>query len=209
MKTKKALAVVLAVVMLVLPLAVSSLAASAISIVSDPIKTTYNDSEHFNPQGLTVNVDGVDVVYSPADEKFRFDPALNELLTVETTEVFVYYDNVIAGTVTITVGHIIDEKLTAIDNGHGQYCLGCGSLHNFTEHNVPEWIPNDDGGIFVLQTETGYCSDCGAEVTRTIPGSSSFDSLFDVENGSELEITVLSVMRIVLLSLVQMLTGIS
>ena len=45
MKTKKALAVLLAVVMLVMPLAVSSFAAAENGIVAGPVKTAYNDSE--------------------------------------------------------------------------------------------------------------------------------------------------------------------
>lgn len=208
MKTKKALAVLLAVVMLVLPLAVSSFAAPASSIVANPIKTAYNDSEIFNPQGLTILFDGDEIVYSPADSNFRFDPALNEILSVDTTEVFVYYDNSIVGTIPVTVSHILDEKLTAIDTGHGNYCIGCGELHNFKDHVVNEWIPNDDGGIFVPQTQTGYCVDCGAEVTQRITNSETFDSLFDLENATELEATIYMLLRVVLVSLIQMLTGI-
>lgn len=208
MKTKKALAVLLAVVMLVLPLAVSSFAATASSIVTNPIKTTYNDSEHFNPQGLVILVDGEVVPYSPTDINFRFDPALNEFLSVKVTEVFVYYNNAIVGTVPVTVEHILDEKLTAIDTGHGNYCIGCGELHNFVPHNVAEFIPNDDGGIFLPQTETGYCVDCGAEVTQRINNSESFDNLFDTENATDLELKFYSLLKVLIASLVQMLAGI-
>ena len=52
MKTKKALAVLLAVVMLVMPLAVSSFAAG--EIIASPVKTAYTDAEFFNPQGLEI-----------------------------------------------------------------------------------------------------------------------------------------------------------
>ena len=208
MKTKKALAAFLAVVMLVLPLAVSSFAATENAIVTNPAKTTYNDSEFFNPQGLTILVDGEEIMYSPTDENFGFDPALNEFLAVEDTEVFVYYNNAIVGIVPVTVDHILDEKLTAIDNGHGNYCIGCGKLHNFTVHNVTEWIPNDDGGIFLPQTETGFCTDCGAEVTQRIEDTESFGNLFDKTNATELELKIFSVIEALIVSLVQMLTGI-
>ena len=228
MKTKKALAVLLAVVVLVLPLAASSFAATENAVVTTPAQTTYNDSQFFNPQGLTILVDGEEIVYSHTDEKFRFEPALNELLTVETTEVIVYYNNSYIGSVPVSVEHILGE-LTIIGNGHGYYCLGCGTLHNFEKHYdysagedpnkyepdtkdydyVGEWIPNDDGGIFLAQTTTGTCSVCNAEVTRTIPGTAKFDSLFDNGSLAPLEGTILEYVSIILVSLIQMLTGIN
>lgn len=208
MKTKKALAVVLAVVMLVMPLAVSSFAATANGIVTGPIKTAYNDSEYFSPIGIVISYEGKSVTYVPGDSKFRFTPALDELVTVETTDVIVYYDNVEIGTVAITVDHILGE-LVAIDNGHGKFCLGCGQLHEFEEHDVPEYIPNDDGGFFVLQTETGVCSVCNAEVTRSIPGSDKFLSSFDTESLTGLESELITYIYLILVTLVQSLLSIS
>ena len=160
MKTKKALAVLLAVVMLVLPLAVSSFAATDSTIVSGPTKTAYTDSEYFNPLGIVITTNTGSVVsYTTDNNKFRFDPALNELLPVNTddtgavipTEVAVYYDNEYVGSVEVVVNHILGE-LTPIGNGHGKFCLGCGTLHEFEDHVISEWIPNDDGGIFFAQT---------------------------------------------------------
>ena len=203
MKTKKALAVVLAVVMLVMPLAVSSFAAG--TILTDPIKTAYNDTEYFNPQGLSFLVGTEVVVYSPTDADFRFDPALNELLTVETTEVAVYYDNQFIATIPVTVEHVLGE-LTAIDNGHGRYCLGCGKLHNFENHIVEEWIPNDDGGLFIQQSQTGRCTICDAEVTEKIPNSEKF--LYVFGDLTELEGTIASYFYSIAVSLIQMLAGI-
>lgn len=227
MKTKKALAVFLAVVMLVLPLAVSSFAATENAIVTLPAQTTYNDSQVFNPHGLTILVDGEEIAYSHTDENFRFEPALNELLTVETTAVRVYYNNAYICDVPVSVEHILGE-LTIVGNGHGYYCLGCGTLHNFEKHYeysfgenpnecddkddydyVGEWIPNDDGGIFLAQTATGTCSVCNAEVTRTIPGTAKFDSLFDNGSLAPLEGTILEYVSIILVSLIQMLVGIN
>ncbi len=210
MKTKKALAVILAVVMLVLPLAVSSFAASETEIVTNPIKTAYTDAEHFNPQGLAIFTGTELVTYSPTDANFRFDPALNELLTVETTEIAVYYNNAFIGTVPVTVEHILGE-LTAINNGHGNYCLGCGELHNFTNHTVEEWIPNDDGGLFVEQTQTGHCTVCGAEVTESIPDTETFYVTIMGSWGSmtETEFTIIDYLNKILVSLIQMLVGIS
>ena len=59
MKTKKALAVLLAVVILAMPFAVVSYAAS--EIIAQPIKTVYTDCEKFNPQGLVISVDGEEI----------------------------------------------------------------------------------------------------------------------------------------------------
>lgn len=208
MKTKKALAVLLAVVMLVMPLAVSSFAAAENGIVAGPVKTAYNDSEYFNPIGIVINYEGETVSYIPGDSNFRFTPALDELVTVETTNVIVYYDNVEIGTVSISVDHILGE-LVAIDNGHGKFCLGCGQLHEFEVHDVPEYIPNDDGGFFVLQTETGVCTVCNAEVTRSIPGSEKFMNAFDAETLTELESEIIGYIYTILVSLIQSFLSIS
>lgn len=214
MRTKKALAVLLAVVMLVMPLAVSSFAAGG--IVSGPIKTVYTDSEYFNPLGISVTTDsGSIVAYTPGDANFRFDPALNELLAVNAddvgtalpTTVAVYYANEYVGSVEIIVNHVLGE-LTAVGNGHGKFCVGCGTIHEFEAHTVSEWVPNDDGGIFVAQTQTGYCDVCGAEVTETIPGSETFLSLFDGDNITELEGTIIGYIQMIAVSLIQMLVGI-
>lgn len=207
MKTKKALAVLLAVVMLVMPLAVSSFAATENGIVAGPVKTAYTDNEFFNPQGLSITYNGEVITYVPTDASFRFEPALNELLTVETVEVKIYYNNEFIGAVAISVDHLLGE-LTAIDHGHGYFCLGCGTLHNFENHTVNEWIPNDDGGIFTMQTQTGICTVCNATVTEGIPGSAKFDSLFNSGLMTELEGTILGYVSTILVSLVQMLVGI-
>ena len=92
MKTKKALAVILAVVMLVMPLAVSSLAADT-GIIAGPAKAVYNDSEYFSPFGIVISYDGEEIAYTPGESNFRFFPELNELVTVDTNEIMVYYNN--------------------------------------------------------------------------------------------------------------------
>ena len=207
MKTKKALAVILAVVMLVMPLAVSSFAADN-GIIAGPSKTAYNDAEYFSPLGIVISYDGKEIAYTPGDSNFRFLPALNELVTVDTTEIIVYYNNEEIGVAEITVDHVLGE-LTIIDNGHGKFCLGCGQLHEFEEHDVPEFIPNDDGGFFTLQTETGYCSVCNAEVTQTIPGSEKFMNAFDAESLTEFEAEIIGYIYMILVSMVQAFLSIS
>ncbi len=163
MKTRKALAVLLAVVMLVVPLAASSYAAPAATIVSLAEVTEYTDIEYFNPQGLVVNDGTNDIVYTPANKDFSFVPALNELLTIDavdaegnpifsaTKEINVFYKNVFCGTIEVTVSHALTGKLQHIGNGHGEYCLGCGNLFNFARHTTD--VPADMNNMVFAHVE--------------------------------------------------------
>ena len=216
MRTKKALAVLLAVVMLAVPFAVMSYAAPA--IVTNPIKTDYTDCEYFNPQGLVISDGEKTIEYTPTDADFSFVPALNEYLTVaelgsDGTFVEVYYKNEYVGSIKITVNHVLGEVTNLGKAGHGQYCLGCGEVHNYEEHSIPEFIPNDDGGLFIQQTQTGVCEICKGEITENIPGSEKFLSIFfDGNSGmpmTELESEIMLYFYSIVVSLVQALAGIS
>ncbi len=228
MKAKKALAVLLVAVMLLATLSFGASAADE-AIVSGPIKTAYTDSEYFNPQGLVITVDGKEIVYTPVNDKFSFNPGLNEKLTtantllddngepkrdengykIHTADVVVYYDNIKVGTITVDVSHIWGETTYMDNNYHGNICLGCGIVdeNTFVAHNVPEYIPNDDGGIFVQQTETGVCADCHCEVTRYIKNSEKFDSLL-TGDFSPTESELLTYIKLILVGLIQLFVGI-
>lgn len=214
MRTKKAIAVLLAVVILAIPFAVVSSAAPA--IVTAPVKTQYTDCEFFNPQGLVISDGENEIVYSPVDTDFSFSPALNEYLKVETnadgedlptTSVEVYYKNRYVGSVTIEVTHVLGEVTSLSEAGHGQYCLGCGKVHNYSEHDIPEYIPNDDGGLIIQQTETGTCTVCGEKVTRSIPGSETFLSQFGGEM-TNFEVEIITYFYMIAVTLIQALAGI-
>lgn len=217
MRTKKAIAVLLVAVMLVVPFSLVSSAASAYTILTGPDKTAYTDCDHFVGQGITIT-DGTEIVaYSPADDDWVFKPALNELLSVGVDadgndvtdrEVEVYYKNELVGTVAITVDHILGDVVFLGQAGHGQYCLGCGKVHNYDVHTVNEWIPNDDGGLMIQQTQTGTCEICKGEVTENIPGTEKFPTLFDPENMTETESELIGYIYNILVTLVQMLVGI-
>ncbi len=214
MKTKRVVAILLLAVMLLVPASVSVFAAD-VSIVSGPIKVAYKDSEYFNPQGLVISVDGEEITYTPDNAKFNFVPGLNEHIKVtETedgvapTEITVYYDDVKIGTVAVSVQHVWGDCTYLDNNFHGQYCLGCGVVKETLPHNVPEFIPNDDGGLFVQQTQTGTCADCGAKVTENIPGSEGFGSLFDPENLTNFELEIVGYLQNILVTLIQMIVGI-
>lgn len=217
MRTRKALAVLMVAIMLMASFSIVGNAAASYAIVSGPIKTAYTDCDYFNPQGLAIT-DGTNlIVYTPADEKWAFDPALNVLLSVGVDaegndvleqEVEIFYDNQLVGTVVVGVDHILGDITCLGQAAHGQYCLGCGKVHNYEEHTVNEWIPNDDGGLFLQQTQTGKCEICQGEITENIPGSEKFLTIFDPNNITETESEIVGYIYSILVSLVQMLVGI-
>ncbi len=217
MTIKKAIAVLMVAVMLVVPFSIVSIAAGNYSVVNGPDKTNYTDNDHFVAQGIVISDGTEEIVYSPTDDKWAFNPELNELLNVgidadgnDTPEQYVevYYDNKYVGTVTVYVEHILGDIVFVGQAGHGQYCLGCGKLHNFEAHSVPEWIPNDDGGLFIAQTQTGTCEICSGKVTETIPGSEKFGNVFNPETMTDTEAEIVGYIYSILVSLIQMLVGI-
>ena len=216
MNAKKALAVLMVAVMLLVPFTFA-VSAADVSIVSGPIKTAYTDNEYFNPQGLVITVDGKEIAYSPIDDNFKFVPGLDEKLTVDKG-IDVYYTVVIddetvtdvkVGTITVNVAHVWGPTTYMDNTHHGKFCLGCGIVDEttFGEHDVAEYIPNDDGGLFTQQTETGICSECQSNVTRSIPGTEKFKNLF-TDNQTETESLIVYIFETVIVSLVQMIVGI-
>ncbi len=237
MKIKRAVAILLVAVMLLVPASLSVVAADT-AIVSGPIKVVYTDNEYFNPQGLVISVNGENITYTPDNNKFSFVPALNEHIKANTvvmngfepaydkagnilytSDVEVYYNNEKVDTITLNVTHIYGDITYMDNNFHGQYCLGCGAVKEtystddmkfvsgLSAHTVPEYIPNDDGGLFIEQTETGTCSGCGHEITRSIKGSNKFDTVFS-GNMTAFETEIIGYIRDILVTLIQMLTGI-
>ncbi len=216
MKIKKALAILLVAVMLIVPFSVSIFAADN-AIVSGPIKVAYKDSEYLNPQGLVISVDGKDITYTPDNAKFTFVPGLNEHLKTEValgegkfaSNIDVYYDNELIGTITVEVAHIWGDITYMDNNFHGRYCQGCGVVEKTLAHNVPEYIPNDDGGLFINQTETGKCADCGHAITRDIPDSNKFNQTIMGGTGlTQLEMEIVGYLQSILVTLIQALAGI-
>lgn len=228
MKAKRLLAVLLVAIMLLVPFSSFANAAGE-AIVKGPIITAYTDAEYFNPQGLVITVDGVEIEYTPDNESFKFVPGLTEQLKTSNPvtdingnpveddngyvmyyeNVAVYYDEVLIGTVAVSVSHVWGETTYMDNNYHGNYCHGCGIVdeNTFSNHNVKEYIPNDDGGLFIQQSETGVCEDCHAEITRKIAGSEKFDSIF-TGNYTDTELQILTYLKLILVGLVQLLAGI-
>ena len=217
MTMKKALAVLMVAVMLMASFSVLGSAAGSYSIVEGPVKTAYTDCNYFNPQGITITDGSETISYSPIDDKWAFSPELNVYLSVDVDadgndvpekEIEVYYDNTYVGTVTVTVDHVLGDIVFLGEAAHGQYCLGCGKVHNYEEHSIPEWIPNDDGGLFVAQTQTGTCEICNGKVTESIPGSEKFGTIFNPETMTDTEAEIVGYLYNILVSLIQMLVGI-
>lgn len=228
MKAKRILAVLLVAIMLLVPFS-SAVSAATLTLVSGPIITAYKDTEYFNPQGIVVSVDGKEVPYTPDNASFKFVPALNELLCTTdlvmmdeynplldengykqyTTDVAVYYDEQLVGKVTVSVKHDWGDTTYLDQTHHGNKCKGCGIVDEVTfgPHNVKQYIPNDDGGLFIEQSETGTCEDCHAEITRKIPGTHKFETIFTGDY-TETEGTILTYITTILVTLIQFLTGI-
>ncbi len=215
MKTKRILAVLLACVLV----AVSCFAVTAApSMDSSLVKTTYYDWEYFNPQGLVVMDGATPVTYSADNEDFVFIPSIDELLTVETESVRVIYKNEDIGKISVTVGHSFGDIENFGKQGHGHRCKGCGVIDAVEEHTAKciidsngelkeDWIPNDDGGFFVQQTETAICSVCEGEMTRYIEGSEKFSSIFDFGNMTDTELEIVGYIYQILVSLIQTLVS--
>lgn len=208
MKTKKLLALLLAVAMLVVPFAVVSNAAGTYTIVAPSEKTAYLDTEFFAPYGLVINDGTNDVAYSPNNADFSFVPALNELLSVDDAEVQVFYKNEYVGTVAITVEHKLGE-LVSIDSKHGRYCLGCGEVHELEDHVITNWVPNDDGSLFFCQTETGKCDICGGSMSRDIPGTEKILAILPQDGTmTDFEAEIMGYFYSIAVTLIQMLASI-
>lgn len=217
MTMKKALAVLMVAVMLMASFSIIGSAAGSYTITEGPEKTAYTDCDYFNPQGIVITDGTKTIAYSPVDDKWAFSPALNVYLSVGVDadgndvpekEIEVYYNNELVGTVTVTVDHVLGEITFLGDAAHGQYCLGCGKVHNYEEHSIPEWIPNDDGGLFVAQTQTGTCEICHGKVTESIPGTDKFITIFNPETMTDTEAEIVGYLYNILVSLIQMLVGI-
>ncbi len=227
MKAKRTLAVFLVAVMLLVPFSMFVSAAGE-TLVSGPIKTAYTDNEYFNPQGIVINVNGKEIAYSPVDSKFKFVPGLDERLTTANAEVTgggaplldengyqvysanvdIYYNEVKVDTVKVRVSHVWGKVQYMDNNYHGHFCMGCGIVDEvtFSKHNVAEYIPNDDGGLFIQQSESGECVDCGHIITRKIAETEKFNSIFS-GNFSDLEAEILTYVSSILVGLIQFLTG--
>lgn len=188
-KTKRLLATVLSVVMLLSVFSVISLAAGpyTFTLSQGPYKVEYYDYERFEPDGIYVTVTDatgstVETVYYSADGRFSFSVDLSRPLTVETTAVDVYLDGALVASVPVTVNHKLEENTSLGSTKHGTRCAGCGYVvpDSMEEHIYDDtaWTPNEDSTFVRDNTESNFCLECNHEIKREIDGSAGYDVEF-------------------------------
>ena len=188
MKTKRLLATLLAVVMLLSVFSVISLAAGpyTFTLTQGPERTEYYDYERFDPTGISVTVTDstgslVETVSYP-DERFSFSVNLTKKMTVDTVSVDVYLDGALVESVPVTVNHKYEENTSLGSTKHGTKCFGCGYVDpdSMEEHTYDDtaWTPNDDSTFVRDNTESNFCLVCNHEIKREIDGSAGYDIEF-------------------------------
>lgn len=188
-KTKRLLATVLSVVMLLSVFSVISLAAGpyTFNLSQGPYKVEYYDYERFEPDGIYVTVTDatgstVETVYYSAGGRFSFSVDLSRPLTVETTAVDVYLDGALVASVPVTVNHKLEENTSLGSTKHGTRCAGCGYVDpdSMEEHIYDDtaWTPNEDSTFVRDNTESNFCLECNHEIKREIDGSAGYDIEF-------------------------------
>jgi hypothetical protein len=188
MKTKRLLATVLSVVMLLSVFSVISLAAGpyTFTLTQGPTKTEYYDNERFDPSGITVNVTdstgaSVETLSYPND-RFSFSVNLTKKMTVDTTSVDVYLDGALVESIPVTVNHKYEANTSLGSTKHGTKCFGCGYVDpdSMEEHTYDDtaWTPNDDSTFVRDNTESNFCLVCNHEIKREIDGSAGYDIEF-------------------------------
>lgn len=189
MKTRKILALVMAIVCLALSMTVVASAeeterpASAYSVFNEPKKLAYTDAECFDATGLVISDGTTEISYDTDKQYFTFSVPIDQPLTIYVTEIEVFYKGETCGFLNVTVGHFgnAEGKIIYINNhDHGQICDVCGVTCKNESHEeyVDYWVPNGDASLLINETESGYCSKCGTRVSRYIEGTATFSTAF-------------------------------
>jgi hypothetical protein len=191
MKTKRLLATVLSVVMLLSVFSVISLAAGpyTFALTKGPEKTEYYDYERFDPSGIVIEITDstgatVETVYysNSLNNRFTFSVDLSKKLTVDVTEIEVKLDGAVVANIPVTVNHTYEENTSLGSTKHGTKCFGCGYVDpdSMEEHTYDDtaWTPNDDSTFVRDNTESNFCLKCNHEIKREINGSAGYDIEF-------------------------------
>ena len=200
MKTRKILALVMAIALLAVSMTVvaaaeDEAAETVYTLYVFPNKKVYTDVECFDPTDLVVtDVNGVQYAYETDYQYFTFSVELDQPLTVYMSEIEIFYKGESCGALPITVGHAGGEIVPVNNHSHGQICEGCGSICKNENHAVPYWVPNGDAGLLTSETETGTCTVCGDTVSRYIEGTATYPTIFA---NSEILVSLLSLVSMI------------
>lgn len=199
MKTKRFLATVLSVLMLLSVFSVIAFAADETTVdkytfelSSSAYKTEYYDYEKFEPDGIAVTIKDatgsvIETVYysDSISYRFKFSPKASNILSVDVTEVSVTLDGQFVANVPVTVNHRLEENSALGSTKHGTKCFGCGYVdpdsieeHIWKYEDDEEWERNEDSTFTRDETESNFCVDCGYEIKRDIDGSAGYDVEF-------------------------------
>lgn len=183
MKTRKILALVMAIALLAVSMTIVASAEderpdSIYQVYTQPIKINYTDLECIDPAGLVVSDGTTNIAYDTDYQYFTFSVEADQPLTVYMTEIEVFYKGESCGFMPITVTHAGGEIVPVNNHGHGQICAGCGVICKNENHSVPYWVPNGDASLLTSETETGTCSVCGDTVSRYIEGTATYTTIF-------------------------------
>lgn len=187
MKTRKILALVMAIALLAVSMTVVAAAederpTSVYSISIMPTKPTandpYTDADCFDPAGLVISDGTTNIAYDTDYQYFTFSVEADQPLTIYMTEIEVFYKGESCGFVPVTVTHAGGEIVPVNNHSHGQICDACGVICYNTDHDVTYWVPNGDAALVTSETETGTCTVCGDTVSRYIPGTATYTTIF-------------------------------
>ncbi len=190
MKTRKILALLMAIALLAVSMTVVVAAEDEESeepdylydITSEPEKYEFTDAEYFDATGLVIADETKEISYDTDYQFFTFSAGQDAPLTVYVTEIEVFYKGESCGFIPVTVSHAGGEIVPVNNHHHGQICSACGVICKNESHDVPYWVPNGDAALVRGETETGTCTICGDTVSQIIPGTATYATIFaDIE----------------------------
>ena len=185
MKTRKILALVMAIALLAVSMTIvasaeeaAEIPTSTYTVSTEPAKKAYTDAECFDATGLVISDGSTNISYDTDYQYFTFTTEKTETLTVYMTEIEVFYKGESCGFIPVVVSHAGGEIVPVNNHSHGQICSACGVICKNESHDVPYWVPNGDATLVKSETETGTCTICGDTVSQYIEGTATYQTIF-------------------------------